>query len=94
MKMVLNDKVKSERQRLYFDLICGVICSTSALAGIMYVTIMFKITNVGGWLTGLTFWIFYLILSISCIVMGIYSKWKEKQFDERKPRKDLKPPIV
>ena len=58
--MAFKDDTKNERKSLYFDLICGVICSTSALTGIIYVSVMHEITSVTGWLVGLTFWIFYL----------------------------------
>ncbi|MHA1931128.1 MAG: hypothetical protein ACW96X_01235 [Promethearchaeota archaeon] len=92
--MVLKDEVKSERKSLYFNLICGAVCSTTALAGIIFVSVMYEITNLANWLTGLTFWILYLIFSLSLIFYGFYTKWKEKHYDEHAPRKDLKPPIV
>ena len=70
------------------------MCSTTALSGLILVSIMYKITNIVGWLAGLTFWIFYFIFSLFLIAIGLYSRWKEKHFDEQKPRKDLKSPIV
>ena len=92
--MVFKDEAKNEREKLYFDLICGIVCSTFALSGIIFVTVMYGITNMGSWLTGLTFWILYFLLSLLLMFYGIYTKWKEKNFDENAPRKDLRPPIV
>ena len=68
--------------------------SIIALTSIIFVSIMYGITNMVGWLTGLTFWILFLILSLFLISIGFYTKWKENHFDDRTPRKDLKPPIV
>jgi len=93
-EMVFKDEAKNDRKRLYFDLICGIICSVTALTGIIVVTIMYGITSIVGWLTGLTFWMLYLIFSLLFVCYGLYTKWKDKNFDEKAPRKDLKPPIV
>jgi Na+/proline symporter len=92
--MGFGDEEKNYRKALYFDLICGIVCSTSALAGIIYVSVMHKIANLTGWLAGLTFWILYLIFSLFLISMGVYTWWKENHYDDQIPRKDLKPPIV
>ncbi len=92
--MVLKDEIKSYRRSLYFDLICGIVCSTTALIGIIFSSIMHGITNMAGWLTGLIFCILYLIFSLFLISYGLYTMWKEKYFDDQAPRKDLKPPIV
>lgn len=92
--MGFDDETKNERKSLYFDLICGVILSSSALIGIIFVTFNHEITNVTGWLTGLTFWIIYFILSLALISFGLYTRWKDKHFDDQAIRKDLKQPIV
>lgn len=92
--MVLKDEAKSHRKAIYFDLICGVVCSTTALMGIIFISITQEITYMADWVTGLTFWIFYLIFSLFLISIGIYTSWKEKHFDDQAPRKDLNPPIV
>lgn len=92
--MKFNDETKNERKSLYFDLICGVICSSSALIGITVITFMHEITNKTGWIAGLTFWITYLVLSLVLVFFGLYTRWKDKHFDDQPPRKDLKPPIV
>ena len=73
------DEAKSERRRLYFDLICGMVSSILALIGIIFFAVMYGITNMTGWLTGLTFWILYLLLSISMVAIGVYTKHKERQ---------------
>ena len=92
--MVLKDVAKNERKAVYFDLICGIVCSVSAFTALIFVTVMYGITNMVAWLTGSVFLILYLILSLSLICYGLYAKWKDKNFDEKSPRKDLKPPIV
>ena len=92
--MAFKDEAKNERKKLYFDLICGIVCSTSALAGIIFVIVMYGISSMVNWLTGLIFLILYLVLSLLLVCYGLYTKWKEKNFDENAPRKDLKPPIV
>ncbi|MHA2036325.1 MAG: hypothetical protein ACW98X_07815 [Promethearchaeota archaeon] len=89
-----EEKVKKERQQLYFDLICGVICSVTALSGIIYMTVVFGISDMSGWLVGFSFWMVYLIFSLFLISIGLYSRWKDKHFDDQTPRKDLKAPIV
>lgn len=92
--MALKDESMQHRKRIYFDLICGVICSTLALSGIIFITVMYGITNLASWLSGLTFWILYFSLSLICICYGLYTMWKNKHFDEKAQRKDLRPPIV
>ena len=74
-----RDKAKSERKGFYFDVICGMVSSIIALTSIIFVSIMYGITNMGGWFAGLTFWILYLILSLFLMGIGFYTKRKEKQ---------------
>ena len=94
IKITRHDDVTNERIKLYFDLIVGSILSTSALIGIIFWTIIFGISDYVWWLTGLIFWICYSFLSFSLIGVGIYSRYQEKHYDEREPRKDLRAPIV
>ncbi|MFX1311497.1 MAG: hypothetical protein ACFFHD_02650 [Promethearchaeota archaeon] len=92
--ITLKDRVKQERKSIYFDLICGTFSSTIALIGIIFVGLTKKITHLIIYYIGLTFWICYLIFSIFMICLGIFLWYKEKHFDEQKPKKDLKPPII
>ncbi|MFX1455914.1 MAG: hypothetical protein ACFFDB_11130 [Promethearchaeota archaeon] len=92
--MVLKDEAKSHRKAIYFDLICGTICSITALTGIIFISLTQRITYMAGFITGLSFWILYLAFSIFLIFLGIYTWWKEKHFDEQPLREDLKAPIV
>jgi len=95
--MPLEDKVKRERKHLYFDLICGIINSTVAIIAIIFATIKFGLRNVGGFYIGLTFCIFYLGISIFLIILGIYTKQKEKKYgviSKNKRKREIKPPIV
>ena len=93
MSVIQKKRDKKDRQALYFDLICGIVSSILALTGISYVAITQKIRNMGMFITGASFWILSLILSIFLIGMGVYLWYKEKHWDEEKSRKDLKPPI-
>ncbi|MFW9823362.1 MAG: hypothetical protein ACFFE4_10530 [Candidatus Thorarchaeota archaeon] len=87
-------RAKKERQQLYFDLICGIISSSTAITGIIYVGLTQKITNYFNYITGLSFWIFYLCFSIFMIGLGIFLWHKEKYFDDKKVKKDVRAPII
>ena len=94
IKITRHDDATNERIRLYFDLIVGTLLSTSALLGMFYWTSILGVADYGWWVTGLIFWILYLSMSIFLIGVGIYSRYKEKHYDEREPRKDIRAPIV
>ena len=88
-------KLKSLRTQIYFDCICGSVCSITAFIGIFFYTqqegILFPINFV----IGLSFWIGYLLLSVFMIGLGIYTFYREKRFDpDIKPKKKLKAPMV
>jgi hypothetical protein len=87
-------RAKKERQQLYFDLICGIISSIAAISGIIYTGLTQKISNYVNYITGLSFWIFYLSFSIFLIALGIYLWHKERYFDEKKSKKEIKAPLV
>ncbi|MHA2006787.1 MAG: hypothetical protein ACXABO_04570 [Promethearchaeota archaeon] len=79
------DEAKSERKRLYFDLICGLVSSILAITGIIFFAVMYGITDMAGWLTGLVFWVLYLLLSVFLLSIGLYTKYKEMQMWGKKP---------
>ncbi|MFX1374646.1 MAG: hypothetical protein ACFFA0_02430 [Promethearchaeota archaeon] len=93
MSITENKRVKKERIALYCDLICGIISSILSLTGIFYFAITEGITKVSSFIVGTIFWILYLAFSIFLICMGIYLWYKEKHWDEKQYKKDLKPPI-
>ena len=86
--------VKKERQAIYFDLICGVVSSTIAISGLVFVAVLNAIKSLKWYLVGVVFWTGYLIFSILMISYGIYIYRQDKHFDEREPRKNLRAPIV
>jgi hypothetical protein len=92
--MPQHDNVKNERIKLYFDLIVGTVMSSTALGGIIFWAINFGIINYVGWLSGFIFLIGYLALALGLIGIGLYTRYKEKHYDERELRKDLRAPIV
>jgi len=87
------NKEKNIRAAIYVDCVLGIISSIISLTGIFYSAI---ITNTTGdfWVIGLSFWTAYLLVSIYLIFLGIYTYFREKKYGVKKPKKDLKPPIV
>lgn len=87
-------RAKKERMGIYVDIILGIISSVLALSGLIFVGVLGEIRDWGWYIFGFTFWIVWLIFSFFLIGIGIYLWHQEKHFDEKKPRKDLKAPIV
>jgi uncharacterized membrane protein (DUF485 family) len=95
--MVLSQgkkRAKKERRAIYFDIICGLVSSIISLSGIAYVAILKLVVNIGWFTVGLTFWVGYLIFSIFLVGVGVYTWYKEKNFEKYEQKKDLKAPIV
>ncbi len=87
-------EIKDERKAIYFDVICGIISSVLAFSGLAFAAISNRIFNMG-WLTvSVTFWTAYLLFSFFLIGLGIYTWKMNKNFDSKKPIKDLRAPIV
>ncbi|MHA1460064.1 MAG: hypothetical protein ACTSO8_01170 [Promethearchaeota archaeon] len=87
--------LKSQRIAIYFDCICGTICSISAFIGIFIFTQQEGILFPVNFTIGLSFWIGYLSLSLFIIGLGIYTYYQEKRFNpDAIPRKGLRAPIV
>jgi hypothetical protein len=87
--------IKSYRIQIYFDCICGTICSISALIGILFFTLKEGNPNPTYFIIGLSFWIGYLLISISIIGLGIYTYYREKRFNpEIIPKKKLRAPMI
>ena len=69
----------------------------SMITGIIFFAIAYGITSWGGFLTGLIFWICYLILSVFLIGVGLYTKHQERKYGiyiKKKKKKEIKPPRV
>jgi len=88
------ENAKHEKIKIYFDCICGITCSTLALVGIAYFSIMYEVTNYTGYYVGLIFWIGWLCLSLGFIAMGVYSHYLELHPEKDKKRQALKAPVV
>ena len=87
--------LKSERIQIYFDCICGSVCSISALIGIFFFTQQEGIIYPTNSIVGLIFWFGYLGLSIFIIGLGLYTYYREKSFNpDAIPKKKLRAPIV
>ena len=87
--------IKSERIQIYFDCICGAICSVSALIGIFIVVQQGGILYPTSFTIGLSFLIGYLALSLFMMGLGIYTYYREKNFNpDAIPKKKLKASIV
>ncbi len=90
-----HKNLRSQRIAIYFDCICGTICSISAFIGIAIFTQQEGIVNPGNFIIGLSFWIGYLLLSVFIISLGIYTYFQEKNFDpDAIPKNKLRAPIV
>lgn len=89
-----KSRIKKERQGVYCDIMCGLVQSIISLSGIIYIAILNRITSIKWFITGLTFWICYLMFSILLLCYGLYSHYREKHFDVNKYKKDIKAPII
>ena len=65
---------------VYFDCICGIISSVISLTAIILTTIFEGIFDPIWYSASLTFWILYLCLSIVLIIIGLYTRKKEKEY--------------
>jgi uncharacterized membrane protein len=92
--MQSSKEAKNERISVYVDCILGTVSSSLALIGITFTTIKYGISNPKMYSIGLTFWIFWLMLSLFLIGLGIYTHKKNKNFDATKTSKDLRPPVI
>jgi len=88
-------KLKNLRIQIYFDCICGTICSITAFIGIFFFAQQEGILFPVNFAIGLFFWIGYLAISLFVIGLGIHSFYREKHFDpDIIPKKKLKAPMV
>ncbi len=94
--MSSDDIIKRERIQIYFDCICGTVCSISALIGIFFFVLPYhRVSNFTFFVIGTSFWFGYLFLSLFVIGVGIFTYYKAKNFSSDGPvRKKLKAPIV
>jgi hypothetical protein len=87
--------LKSQRIAIYFDCICGAVCSISAFIGIFFYTQQEGILYPTNFVIGLSFWIGYLFLSLFVVGVGLYTYYGEKNFDpDAIPKKKLRAPVV
>ncbi|MFX0031266.1 MAG: hypothetical protein ACFE8E_05600 [Candidatus Hodarchaeota archaeon] len=70
---------KHARIQVYFDCICGIICSSLSISGLIITTILRRIFNPYLYALSLTFWIIWLVFSIFLIVLGMHTKRKEEE---------------
>jgi hypothetical protein len=93
--MPSHDKIKNERIQIYFDCICGTVCSISALIGIFFFVLPGGIKDFTFFVIGTTFWFGYLLLSLFIIGVGISGYYKSKNFSSDGPvSKKLKAPMI
>lgn len=92
--MESSDQARQERISVYVDCILGTISAILSLSGIAFFTIKFGVSNRTTYTIGLTFWVFWLLFSLFLIGLGIYTHMKNKNFDQTKTRRDLRPPVV
>ncbi len=91
----MHKDLESERKQIYFDCICGTICSITGLVGIYFLTLQEGILYPVNFVIGLIFMISYLFISIFVIGLGIYTYYKAKHYDpDAVPKKNLRAPMV
>ncbi|MFX0001533.1 MAG: hypothetical protein ACFE9Q_12590 [Candidatus Hodarchaeota archaeon] len=84
---------------MYVDCVCGSISSIISLSAVIFVAVTEGIKPNPFFRIALSFWILWLILSITIVGIGLhlylleknYDKWKKKQ---QKRKKKLEPPIL
>ena len=88
-------RIKSERKAIYFDCIVGTVCAITAFIGIFYHTQQKGILYPVNFIVGLIFWFGYLGLSIFIMGLGIYTYYREKNFNpDAILKKKLRAPMV
>jgi len=92
--MPTEREIKDGKKAIYLDIICGIMSSALALAALAFAAISHRIFNMGWFAVSVTFWTAYLLFSFFLIGLGIYIWKMNKNFETKKPRKDLKAPIV
>ncbi|MFX1350582.1 MAG: hypothetical protein ACFE92_18065 [Promethearchaeota archaeon] len=97
-----KDRLKRERTALYVDCILGSISAGTSLFALMFIILTEGIEEIqvnSTFMISLTFWIFWLIFSISILSYGIYRLHQEKNYEKwkakmEKKKKKLEPPIL
>ncbi|MBY8988040.1 MAG: hypothetical protein KGD61_06260 [Candidatus Lokiarchaeota archaeon] len=91
----LNKNIRDENIQIYFDCICGTICSVTALIGIFIIAQQVGILYPTSFIISLSFMIGYLAISLFVIGWGIHTYYRAKNFNpEAIPKKKLRAPIV
>lgn len=90
----VEERLRRERIAIYSDCICGASSAILSISCIIFFAIKEGIPYPDRFSLGLIFWIIWLIFSLSLIGIGIFQYNYAKHIDEKKPRKDLKAPIV
>ncbi|NVM44753.1 MAG: hypothetical protein HWN79_07535 [Candidatus Lokiarchaeota archaeon] len=91
----MHKDLKSERIQIYFDCICGSVCSITAFIGIFVFTQQKGIVYPVNFAIGLVFWIGYFFISLFVIGLGIFTYYKAKHYDpDAVPKNKLRAPMV
>ncbi|MHA2397326.1 MAG: hypothetical protein ACXADU_00360 [Promethearchaeota archaeon] len=89
-----NTNIKNERKAIYFDLICGIVCSVISLSGIVFAGVTAEIYSIGWFVVGFTFWICYFLVSIIMVFVGLRGHFKIKKQGIIRSKKALRAPIA
>ncbi|MFX0002676.1 MAG: hypothetical protein ACFE9C_02660 [Candidatus Hodarchaeota archaeon] len=95
-------RLKRERIAIYVDCILGTISAIGSLSGIIFVVITEGLEAIEfntNFIISLTFWICWLLFSLSLIGVGLYKYFEEKNPERwkakmEKRKKKLEPPIL
>lgn len=91
--MPIQDNIKRERIAIYVDCVMGIICAVIGITGIFCFAL--PAWNSPFFIVGFSFWIFWIILCVFFIGLGISTHYANKNYDpDKPPGRDLKAPIV
>jgi len=88
-----TDRLKRERMALYVDCICGSISAIFSLSAVIFVVLTEGVEAIQvniNFIISLTFWIFWLIFSLSILSYGIYRLHQEKNYEKWKAKIEKK----
>ena len=97
--MPSQNEARNEIIQIYFDCICGTVCSITALIGIFVFVLPSvssgNIKSFNNFVFAIIIWFGYLFISLFIIGLGIFTHYKAKNYSPDAPvRKKLKAPMI
>jgi len=90
-----KEEVLRHRRALYFDCIVGAGLGIFSLTLIILSARFVQVSNIGPYLFNLGFWIFFLGVAVTFIVIGLRGFYLEKKYPDGVPtKKKIRAPMV